>query len=394
MRKMDFTSGRSVMTVRLTDIFAVQDEVAVAIAEALRVKLSTRPAQSREYSPKLAAYDALLKARHFVWQPSRESLEKAREFYEQAIAIDPAYSRAHSELRAYFSQLTILGFMPAHKAVPLSRAAVRKSMEFDPIERPEALASLAAWAAGYDYDWKEAERLFVAARAYEPQPPVVRYLYAQAFLVPMARAPDAVLEMECALQEDPLNLWWRIVLAGNLWFSSRPADAVAELQRVLELDPRCHYAYFCMAGIRASQGSAAWKTRRAWKGIRLLAEAFSCAKKAYSLAPLAPLNIGMLAGFRMRLGQTGRAQELLAKLADSEACQVPFARAIYHLICAETDEAADWVEKAIAQREPTIIAFLRSPLAGDLWSSPRWPAIAAIMNLPEVALRLGGRKRC
>ena len=217
----------------MTDIFAVQDEIAVAIADALCVKLSTTPAQNGEYSPKLAAYDALLKARHFVWQPSRESLEKAREFYEQAIAIDSAYSRAHSELRAYFSQLTILGFMPAHKAVPLSRAAVRKSMELDSIERPEALASLAAWAAGYDYDWKEAERLFAAARAYEPQPPVVRYLYAQAFLVPMARAPEAVLEMECALQEDPLNLWWRIVLAGNLWFSSRPNDAVAELQRVL-----------------------------------------------------------------------------------------------------------------------------------------------------------------
>jgi tetratricopeptide (TPR) repeat protein len=261
-----------------------------------------------------------------------------------------------------------MGLMPAHKAVPLSRNALRRGMELsDPSELPEMYAPLAGWAALYDYDWKEAERLFRIARTQESPTAIVRYMYASCFLLSMGLAQDAVLELERALEEDPLNIWWRIVFATAILAAGKPVEAARELYRVLELDPNCHQAYYYLAGIQASRG--------------LYIKAYSCARKAWALAPLAPLNIALRAASLKSMGRGGAARKLLAGLASEDACQVPMARSVYHLICSEMDEAADWAEKAIAQREPTIVGFLRSPVAKDLRASPRWAAIARMTNL-------------
>jgi len=352
----------------MTDVFGVQDEVATAIGEALRLRLLAGPAETGKYRPKLPAYEALLKARHHLWQYSPASLEKAREYYEQAIALDPGYARAYLELGAYFGQLANIGSIPAHKAVPLARDAWRRAMElYDPSEQAVAQAALATWAALYDYDWKESERLFRIARTQESPEPVIRFLYASSFLLSMGRAKEAVAELELALEQDPLNILWRSVFAYALFSAGRSADAATELYRVLELDPNCHQAYFYLAGIQASRGK--------------YTTAYACARKAWKLAPLAPLNIAERAAGLRRVGRRGAARKLLAGLATEDACQVPMARMIYHLICSEIDQAANWAEKAIAQREPSIIGFLVSPAAKDLRASPRWAAIAGMAKL-------------
>lgn len=148
-------------------------------------------------------------------------------------------------------------------------------------------------------DWQEAERLFGLGRLCEPLPSIVRFTYASSFLMSMGRHREAVLELQLALEEDPLNTWWRVVLAVALFSSGRAEESVAELLRVLELDHECHHAYFYMAGVQASRGR--------------LGEAISCAERAYSLAPQAPLNRALWAGFLKRIGSTRHAQELMAE---------------------------------------------------------------------------------
>jgi serine/threonine-protein kinase len=277
---------------KLTDLFGIQDDVATSIAAALRLRLVVRSPLSRQYRPALPAYEALLKAREHIWRPSYQSLEKARGYYEDAITIDPGYARAHRELGAYYGQVATLGISPAHEVVPLSRAAVLRSLDIDPTENAESHAALAVWAAVYDYDWREAERLFGLARTFQPVPPVVRFAYASSFLMSIGRYHEAVLELEVALDEDPLSTWWRVVLAVALFSSGRAEEALAELRSVLELDRECHQAYFYMAGIQASR--------------RRYGEAISCADRAYSLAPDSPLNIGLWAGFLTRLGKIAK----------------------------------------------------------------------------------------
>jgi adenylate cyclase len=352
---------------KMTDIFGIQDDVAASIAEALRVRLSNEPAVAT-HKPSLPAYDALLKARHYLWQASPESLKKAREYYETAVAIDPAYARAYLELGAYYGQIATLGISPAHKAVPLARAAIQKSLDLDPVERPETHAASAVWIGVYDYDWARAARLFNLARSFEPLPPAVRFSYASSFLISMRRYGEAVLELRLALEQDPLSTWWRVVLAIALFSSGRAEEALSELGRVLELDRECHHAYFYMSGIQAARGH--------------YGEAMSCADRAHALAPQAPLNIGLWAGFLQRMGNRRESQALVEQLRDSSACQVSLARCIYHLVCGEFDEAADWAREAIGQREPTIVGWLQSPSAEGLRKSSRWPPLSAMINLP------------
>jgi adenylate cyclase len=82
----------------LADVFAVQDEISAAISKALQVRLSPQAAAKPRYTPKLPAYEALLKARHFHWKVTAEAMEQARPFYEQAIALDPQFALAHAPL--------------------------------------------------------------------------------------------------------------------------------------------------------------------------------------------------------------------------------------------------------------------------------------------------------
>ena len=94
----------------------------------------------------------------------------------------------------------------------------------------------------------------------------------------------------------------------------------------------------------------------------------------------------MRAGVLMQSGDRDGAQELVEKLR-AESGQVygaPMALAVFHALCGEADAAADWFEKAIEQRDPAVVGYLRTPLMRILRSSPRWPALAKQMNLPEV----------
>src|SRR5580658_2090324 len=133
----------------LTDIFAIQDEISAAIAEALRVKLSPQVAAKPRYTPKLPAYEAYLKARHYHWKVTAESMARADEFYEQAIALDPQYALAYAFYADYLFGRGVLGMTPMREAAPAVRAVAQKALELDS-SLPEAHAVLCTFAAAYD----------------------------------------------------------------------------------------------------------------------------------------------------------------------------------------------------------------------------------------------------
>jgi len=363
----------------MTDVFAVQDEIAAAIAGALRVKLAVAPTPLRRYAPNLPAYEAYLKARHHWAKATPESLGRSRECYEQAIALDPGFALAHIGLAEYFLLLTDgAGLLPAHEGMPLVRACALKALDLDPL-LPEAHAMMGVVAAVYDYDWKNAERLFRLAMGRDPVPPEVHQWYGHFYLAPMGRPEDAVEELERALQEDPLNLMFHLILANCLRVAGRYEDESKELRRVLELDVNSS-AYMMLAQNYAFRG--------------MLTEALPLAEKGYSLAPWNRWAIAIFAAVLRRTGDTSRAEEVLQKLRDApESYGVPRALCIFHLCCGEIEQAADWAEKSVEQRDsfsPGLLAACRS--------SPRWPALAKMMNLPDSARKLhitsvGRRKR-
>ena len=352
----------------MSDVFAMQDEIAQAIAGALQVKLSTTSAPLHRYRPNLPAYEAYLKGRYHVVRLTPESLARAKEYYEQAIALDPQFALAHSELSVYFFTVAIVGLRPAHEAMPLARTEGQKALDIDS-SLPEAHAMLGVVAGLYDYNWEEAERRFRLAMSRDPTPPLARWLYAQFYLVSIGRLDDAIDELKRALKEDPLSLPGRLHLGQCLNLAGRYTEAEVEIRQVLELDENSFLAWNALAGNRVVQGK--------------LEEALAFAEKAYSLAPWQPGTIGALAGLLVRNGNKSRAEMLLQKLGDRQNYGVPTAFVICHLFCGEIDEAAEWFGKTIEQRHPVVPLLLRSGLFLTLSGpNPRWSALARQVNLP------------
>ncbi len=353
----------------MTDVFAIQDEIAQAIAGALQVTLAPESAGPRRYTPNLAAYEAYLKGHHYQFKFTPESAARAMAAHQQAIALDPNFALAHVGLGDYFLSLTHIGQMSAKEGIPLFREQARIALDIDP-SLAEAHAMLGIAAGVYDYDWKEAERRFQRAMDLAPASAQVRLWRVAFFLIPIGRPIEAAEEVRHILSEDPLNIVYHWNLATALLSAGKDAEGAAELRHMLELDENFWNSSLMLGIFHALRGESE--------------EALGYAERAYATAPFAPLVVGLLAGVRMRTGETGPAEEILQRLRSGEAYKAPAALAIFHLVCGEIDQVAYWVDKAIEQRDPFLLFNPCRSFGKDLVSSAFWPALAKKMNLPEL----------
>ena len=352
----------------LTDIFALQDEVTQAIATALQVKLAPETAATRRHTPDLRAYDAYLKAMDQWSRPTPESLARAKEYLDRAIALDPEFAPAYTALGMYYSMQASLGNEPTRVVIPLARAAAHQALRVDPsLSEPHAL--LGVWAGGYDeYDWHRADQHWRLAFAREQVSYHVRFWYGNHFLLPVGRFQDALDAMAKGLEGDPINLLYRHHFADGLRNAGRFEEAETELRRILELDGNFPWAVSTLGVLCAQQGK--------------LGESLALSEKAFALIP-SPLAAGQLAALLVRTGETSRAETLLERLKPGTAWGATTGMAMFYALCGQVDQAAEWVERAIDDRFPRLVAIF-GPL---LRSSRRWPAIARMMNLPELPLR-------
>ena len=347
----------------MTDIFAIQDEITQAIAAALRITLSRNAVMLRHHAPNLRAYEAYFKARHDCFAATPQSLAMVKESVDHAVALDPAFALAYSLLGLHYSFLAFLGIRPAREVIPLARAAEHEALRLEP-GLPEAHALLAVWAGTYDFDWNEADRRWRVAMAGEVVPPDILFWYGNHYLLPIGRPREAVDVMARSLQEDPLNLLYRHHLAVGLRHAGRLEDAEAELRKVLEIDESFPLAVGTLGAVCAQQGR--------------FEEALTLTEKAHALTPRANPIVGQLAGLRFRAGAMSQAHALLEKLGPGTAYGAPAGLAVFHAMCGDFDRAAEWTERAIAERYPPLVAIL-GPL---LQSTSTWPALAKLMNLP------------
>ena len=343
----------------LKDVFAVQDEIAAAIAAALQVKLAI---ELRRHTPNLAAYEAYLKGRHYWAKLTPESLARSRDYYKQAVALDPQFALARNALAEHFFALAANGHVPGSEVIPQACAGALAALSIDPA-LAEARALLGVVAAFYDYDWNEAERQFRLAAAREPVLPYVRWLHGQ-YLQQIGRLREAAEELERVLQDDPLHLLCRSHFAGCLYAMGRFAEASSQVGQVLEIDENFGIAHWYLSIFQALDGK--------------VAQAAASAEKAYCLRPWDPAVVGLVAEAAARKGDAPRTELLLTRLKPAESYGAPLGWAVYHLVRRETDLAVEWAAKAIDQHDCRVAYLLPY-----LRSSPRWPALAEMMNLPE-----------
>ena len=351
----------------LTDVFAVQDEIAAAIAGALRLKVGGEPAAARRHEPKIPAYEAWLKGRHYGRKVTPEGLARSKEYFEQAIALDPDFAQAHADLGGYYLNPWTAGLRPPKEIVPLVRAQARKAVN---LSSSAGHALLGALAAAYDYDWKESELHFTLFLAAGEQKEEARATCANYYLSPFGRVQEAVEMLEKMVESDPLNVRARSALGNHLTTAGGYDQAIEELRRALEIDENAWFAHASLVRSCVLQGT--------------MPEALSAAETAYRLAPWNTIVIGQLAAVLVRSGDRNRADALIRQLIDTQNPRgTSIGMLFYHVMCEETEAAAGWFEKAIEERDPASLPYLRHPLMKPLQASSRWPALARMMNLPD-----------
>ena len=350
----------------LADVFAVQDEIASALVSELRGRFSIK-APSSSYTPKVAAYEAYMMARHHVWQGlTRERFAQGLKCYEQATALDPRFALPYVGLAEMFHIVASGKGRDAQLAAARIRPSLARAVDLDP-SLPEAHAWLGVVANVYDYDWAEGERQFAAAMAREPVTPVIRHMNGYFNLRLTGRAEEAITEHHRAIDQDPLNMIIRVGLATSLTSAGQDEQASKAVDTLMELAPDYPGTYGLLA-LNVAHAP--------------LEQALAFAQRFHSLLMWHAASTGLLAGLLRRKGDTARAADLMADAGAPEEYGNAVGHALYHLASGETDRAFDFMDLLVDQRHPFLMMVLvGGPYAPALRASSRWPAFVRKIGL-------------
>lgn len=348
---------------QMTDIFALQDEIAADIANQFRVRLRA----SKRVTRNVEAYQAYLEGRFHWHKYTPAAFEKALLCFERAVAIDGNYAEAYTGIaQCCLGQVTESG-LPALDYLPKSAEAARRALELDNSDS-ESHAVLGQVAGMLDYDWVTAERHFIRALALNPLP-YVRAAYAMWFLVPLGRPKDAVLEAERIIADDPMHLIGRLVYGASLFFAREYDRAAEACLRVLDIDASFSKVVQMLAFIRSLQGRFEESISWAEKFAQMLGHSYG---GLWTLA-----HVYAAAGNQDAAVRTLRDLEEMQGSAQGSPTQIGM---LYGLL-GHRDRAFHWLQEAIRQRQPTLLLTDVRPGMDCLRDDPRFREIVEELNL-------------
>jgi serine/threonine protein kinase/Tfp pilus assembly protein PilF len=343
----------------MTDVFAIQDEIAQAISEALKVRLAPR-----SQTVNLEAYQNYLKGQHHRVRYTPESLAKAKECFEQALAIDPNYAPAYGGLALYYYTQGVVGIKPIGDVALLARSAAEKALAIDPTNS-DAHSVLAGLAAFFDYDWKVSDNHYRRALAAEPVWPRLRFGYAMHYLLPFGRVPEAMEQCRLGLETDPLSMQLHYGMVLSMHAAKQYVEAIEHARRALEIDPNFHFIWFAMGRAQLSAGFSQ--------------EAIASMKRGVELAPWNHMGAWLLAAAYYQAGEHERSQERVRKLAESHSHGI--GAALYYAAAGQVDAMFEALDGAYRQRDFFLIHIQYLPFFDRYRADPRFQALLQKMNL-------------
>jgi eukaryotic-like serine/threonine-protein kinase len=351
----------------MTDIFVIQDEIAQAIAEKLRARLASDRLLVKHHTENLEAFNLYLKGRYYLFKLEGESYAKCKEYFEQAIALDPHYAKPWTGLALFYYTLGLSGLMPAQAANAQCSQAALKALELNEM-LPEAHGMAAALRAN-QFDWAGAEKEFRRALELGPEVSDVWSAYSGLYLEPMQRLDEALAASQKALELDPLSPFLHRQL-GIVYTMMRQYDrAIEQHHNALELDPNFYTAHLYLSLNFIHIG----KPEEAIREIETAAQFLG-------FIPLTQAYRGLVYALAGRIGDARKILNELQKLA--QHTNVPaLSFALIYLGLREIDPGLDWLEKAIDERQNMIFQISFSPLMDPLRSHPRYHALLRKMNL-------------
>jgi serine/threonine protein kinase/tetratricopeptide (TPR) repeat protein len=361
----------------MSDIFALQDEIALAVVAALKLTLfgdQKAAVLLRRYTDDAETYELFLKGRHHSYAYTAEGWQRAIEFFTKAIERQPEYALAHAGIAAARGCQWFFGILPAEQTVPQAKAVSQQALAIDD-GLADAHQSQAMLAFFYDWDWRRAEQEF--GRSFDLNPNNAEALsYYAMFLAFAGRVDEALQLNKKALTLDPLaplvnmNGGWTYYAAGM------PAEALQQAARMLEIDPAFYGSYWLQGAIHLGAGEYG-------RAVEQLTTAVSLGGHQIVVADLASAHA--------LAGHAEAAAAILRQLLDRRRQHYVPAICLARVYCriGETSKALTWLEAAFAERNGELV-FLQAELAGAadddplraLADEPRVVALLQGMNLP------------
>jgi len=316
---------------QMTDIFAVQDDIAREIVTTLRGSLTGTRGTIRAQN--VEAYDAYLKGRYEMASLTAEGLERARAYFERAIAIEPDYAPPHADLAGCSvmgSEFSLVSWM---EAMPRARAQAERALALDPTS-PDAHHWLARVAAQFDFDWPRALRHYDQAIASGRITPETHRAMALWVLTPLGRVDEVIAIANQAMSADPVSPNAPLLLASLYRLSGEPQKALELVERI-------------------DSGLADTQRGNALAALGRDDEAIAALERALTRSPIGHFAVAGLAMVYRRRGDMARAEEALARLDGPRWAPTRDAgRALYHVAFDEFVEAAACMHRLIAARSP------------------------------------------
>jgi len=349
---------------KLTDIFAVETEIAKTIADTLQAKLSgsEKTAISKTSTKDPEAYELYLKGRFFWNKRTGADLQTAIQYFNQAITKDPGYALAYAGLADAYALLTAYGASSIADSFPQAKAAARKALELDG-SLAEAHTSLGQVLLFYDLDFQAAANEFERAIALNPNYATAHHWYGNGPLTVVGDFNTAIAELKRAQQLDPLSLIINADLGVTFFLARRYDEAIAQLRKTIEMDPHFYYAH--------------WNLGQALELKGQLREAVAEYKKAAELND-DPLVVALLARAYAKLGQRDEALKRLEELQQAATRRyVPnYAFALVYAALGDNAKAMDWLERAYRDRVgPEVVLIKVDPMLDSLRGDPRFEAL-------------------
>jgi len=359
----------------LEDIFAIQDEISLAIVDKLKVKLlgDEKVKLVKRHTDNQEAYNLYLKGRYFWNRRTEEDLEKSIECFKRAIEKDPDYALAYTGLADSYITLPTYSSFPPEEAFPKAKEAALRALDIDNT-LGEAYASLALIKLDYDWDWAGAEKQFKQAIELNPGYATAHHWYA-IHLMYRARFDEAIKEIKTAQELDPLSLVINRVVGRVFYFARRWDQAIDALLKTIEMEPNCSWVHLHLGLVYLEK--------------LMYKEALAEFHKEKELSRGGDVGdiilLSCLGLVHAKMGKRGEAEEALDELIkrSKQAHVSPVGLALIYFALGKNDQGFEWLEKAYDDHDLGLRLIKVEPAFDSVRSDPRFAALLKKMGLEK-----------
>lgn len=353
----------------LEDVFAIQDEVTLAIVDHMKVKLLGKEEKKLKKQPtdNPEAYQLFLKGWYFWEKRTSEGYKKAKEFYNKSIQIDPEFALPYAGLASLYTTLGVYGLRRPRDVFPKAKTLNDKALEID---NNLALAHRINGSVSlfYDWDWPAAERSYKKAMEINPGDAFAHWIYAH-YLCYMGRFHEAIREMKIAVNLDPLSLVINCDM-GRIYYCARRYDeSMKWYRKTLEIEPNYGMAFYHIGLTYIAQEN--------------YKEAEKCFIKTIGLTGGLPWAVSLLSYVYSKLGKRKEAENLIQELHNRSTKEYihPSCFAITYLGLQDFDKAFEYWNEAYEERDAVLCMIKVLPEFDPFRSDLRFDELLERMNL-------------